>query len=182
MWRTSLKPGRHYSDFVFTQQKCPTLHLPGEPSLWKQNHVQEFHQYGFFVWYFNEKQHLSIESLLQLKRFHVRITVMSWWSIHASQQTGFEVTWKDTLKFRATMIWACKENSKLSTTSQGEGLGRQVGLFMCVTQNVKKVKIPHISFWKQLSKINYRKIGKMTIIHKNTEKIKLFNRTDPNVN
>lgn len=136
----------------------------------------------FFVWYFNEKQHLSIESLLQLKRFHVRVTVMSWWSIHASQQTGFEVTWKDTLKFRATMIWACKENSKLSTTSQGEGLGRQVGLFMCVTQNVKKVKIPHISFWKQLSKINYRKIGKMTIIHKNTEKIKLFNRTDPNVN
>lgn len=49
-------------------------------------------------------------------------SVMSWCSGHASQQTGLEITWKDRFKFSATTALAYKENSKLSTTSQSEGV------------------------------------------------------------
>lgn len=46
-------------------------------------------------------------------------SVMSWCSVHASQQTGLEITWKDKLKFSATVALAYKENSKLSIQSEG---------------------------------------------------------------
>lgn len=86
--------------------------------------IFKFYQHHF-VWYFKIRDNISwrssMASWLQLKRFNVRVTVTSWCSVHAPQQTGLEITWRDTLKFRATMILACNESPKLSPSSEGEG-------------------------------------------------------------
>lgn len=78
----------------------------------------------------------SMESLLQLERFDVRVTVMS--DVQFTNGT-------DMFKFSATGITACRENSKPITTGQGNGGRRPVSLCMC-NAKCEQVTILQASF------------------------------------